>query len=89
MRGALTDRDAFGMVTVQFALRQVMATEMNVDVEALRRARGWSQAQLAKFLGIDQSTVSRIETGTMDPSGPVRRLIDMLASGSVESEAAE
>jgi putative transcriptional regulator len=89
MRGALTYGDAFGMVSVQIALRRIMAAEMDVDVEALRRARGWSQAQLAKFLGIDQSTVSRIETGAMDPSGPVRRLIDMLASGAVESEAAE
>lgn len=53
------------------------------DVASLRKARGWSQVQMADFLGVNQSTVSRMENGEA-PSGPVLRLLAMLAEGNVE-----
>lgn len=67
------------------------ATDIRAGIERVRRVKGWSQAQLGDFLGIDQSTVSRIETGASEPSGPVRRLLDMLIGETVQgaSEAAE
>lgn len=49
-----------------------------MDARALRKARGWSQNQMAEYLGCDQATVSRIENG-QEPSGPVARLLKLLA----------
>lgn len=49
------------------------------DIRALRERIGWTQEQLAEFLGLDRSTVSRIENG-QPVSGPVRRLLDSLAA---------
>lgn len=39
-----------------------------------RKGIGWSQARLAKELGVAQSTVFRIENG-QEPSGPVKKLL--------------
>ncbi len=36
------------------------------DIRAARRARGWTQADLAKRVGCGQSTISMIEKGTRD-----------------------
>lgn len=47
------------------------------DVRALRTARGWTQDQMADYLGVDRSTVSRLENGA-EQSGPVRRLLALL-----------
>jgi transcriptional regulator with XRE-family HTH domain len=58
------------------------------DLKEIRRVRGWSQQQLASFLGCDQGTVSRIENGGII-SGPILRVlshIDVMAP--VENEAA-
>ncbi|RUY28724.1 helix-turn-helix transcriptional regulator, partial [Mesorhizobium sp. M7A.F.Ca.CA.004.12.1.1] len=47
------------------------------SVKALRASRKWTQQQLADELGVDQATVSRIETGS-EPSRPVKRLLERL-----------
>lgn len=47
--------------------------------ERLRLAKGWAQPQLAEYLGVTQATVSRLENG-QDESGPVSRLLDLLAA---------
>lgn len=47
--------------------------------ERLRLAKGWAQPQLADYLGVTQATVSRLENG-QDESGPVSRLLDLLAA---------
>jgi len=52
----------------------------DVDIRDLRRRKGWSQQQLAEFLGVDRSTVSRLENG-QPPQGPVSRLLAILAEG--------
>lgn len=44
----------------------------------LRADRGWSQAELAKRLGVSRQTVNAIETGRYDPSLPLAfRLADI------------
>lgn len=57
------------------------------DPGAVRSALGWSQAEMAKHLGCDQSTVCRIEKGA-PMSGSIRRLYEMLPSRT-KPEAAE
>ena len=37
----------------------------------LRAERGWSQADLAKRLGVSRQSVNAIETGRFDPSLPL------------------
>ena len=46
-------------------------------VKALRKDRGWTQAELADFLGCSQPTVSKIEKGA-DISRPYRKLLASL-----------
>jgi transcriptional regulator with XRE-family HTH domain len=48
-----------------------------VDVKTLREGLGWTQEQLAEYLGLDRSSVSRIENG-QKPAGPTRRLLEQL-----------
>jgi len=61
-----------------------------MDIRAIREARGWTQDQLAEYLGLDRSSVSRMENGRA-PTGPVQRLLDGLAHklSAPNQEAAE
>lgn len=52
-----------------------MDTEL--DIKAIREKCGWNQFQLAEYLGVDRSSVSRMENG-QKPSGAVRRLLQGL-----------
>ena len=36
-------------------------------LKAMRQKRGWSQTDLAKRCGVDQSTIHRIEVGAISP----------------------
>jgi transcriptional regulator with XRE-family HTH domain len=51
------------------------------DVKALRERIGWTQEQMARYLGVDRSSVSRMENGQA-LSGPVLRLIVILAAAA-------
>lgn len=51
------------------------------DVRALRERIGWTQEQMARYLGVDRSSVSRMENG-QTLSGPVSRLIVILAAAA-------
>ncbi|RWO90890.1 helix-turn-helix transcriptional regulator [Mesorhizobium sp.] len=54
----------------------------SLDVKALRERIGWTQDQLAQYLGgVDRSMISRIENG-QPMSGPVARLMEMLAAAA-------
>lgn len=44
---------------------------MRNHLRVLRAERGWSQAELAKRLGVSRQTVNAIETGRYDPSLPL------------------
>lgn len=59
-----------------------------LDPKKLRENRDWTQAQMADYLGCDQSTVSRIEKGA-PLSGPLQRLLKRLAEpAQAEASAA-
>jgi transcriptional regulator with XRE-family HTH domain len=46
------------------------------ELKRLREARGWSQAELAKRMFCDDSTVSRLEGGTLTPTGKMAGAAD-------------
>ena len=50
------------------------------QIKKLREGLGWSQRQLGEYLGVEQATVSRLENEEWEPSTPVVKLLDMLAS---------
>ncbi|KQQ38685.1 hypothetical protein ASG19_06590 [Rhizobium sp. Leaf306] len=49
-----------------------------------RTERGLSQREMAELLGVDQGTVSKMETGKIRPSGPVERLLSLLSREAAE-----
>jgi transcriptional regulator with XRE-family HTH domain len=51
----------------------------NIDIKALRDRLGWTQEQMAEYLGLDRSSVSRMEGG-QTPKGPTEKLLAALAS---------
>lgn len=51
-----------------------------INLAKLRDRLNLSQAALADRLGVDQATVSRIETGAREPSKPVQRLLEQIAA---------
>lgn len=55
-------------------------------IKSFRDSRNWSQQQLAEELGINQATVSRLETGVFTPRGAIKRLLERLMD---ERETAE
>jgi len=55
------------------------------EIIAFRKRNGLSQAALAEKLGVNQATVSRIESGE-EPSKPVARLLEfVMAEESAEN----
>jgi putative transcriptional regulator len=48
---------------------------MRNDLPERRLARGWTQADLARALGVSRQTVISIERGRFDPSLPLAFLI--------------
>lgn len=50
----------------------------------LRAEREWSQAELAKRLGVSRQTVNAIETGKYDPSLPLAFKIAKLFGKRIE-----
>jgi transcriptional regulator with XRE-family HTH domain len=57
--------------------------ERAIDIRSLRKRLKWTQDRLADYLGVDRSSVSRMENG-QPASGPVERLLSIL-----DKEAAE
>ena len=51
----------------------------------LRRDRDWSQAELARRLGVSRQTVNAIETGRYDPSLPLAFRIAALLELAIEA----
>lgn len=56
-----------------------------IRLKKIREKRGWQQWKLAEALGVEQATVSRLENDEWEPSGPVRRLIELLEFGPPEA----
>jgi DNA-binding transcriptional regulator YiaG len=51
----------------------------NLDIRTLREKLNWSRSRLADYLGVNVSTVTRLENGLHKISGPIRRLLKNLA----------
>lgn len=49
-----------------------------INIKKLRGRLKLSQAEMADRLGVNQSTVNRIESGQRPPSRPVQRLLEQL-----------
>lgn len=47
----------------------------SAEIRELLEAKGWTQAQLFRELGVSESTVSRWVRGSRNPGGPARRLM--------------
>ena len=48
--------------------------EPTIDIKSIREKLEWTQEQMAEYLGLDRSSVSRMENG-QEPKGPTRRLL--------------
>lgn len=44
---------------------------MKNNLKAVREARGWSQGELARRLGVSRQTINAVETDKYDPSLPL------------------
>ena len=58
---------------------------MKSRVRELRVERGWSQADLARELGVSRQTVNAIEVGRYDPSLPLAFRIARLFRRPIEA----
>ncbi len=50
-----------------------------LSILSLRKSAGMTQAQLAQWLGVTVKQVKHLEHQRRNPSGPTRRLLDLLA----------
>lgn len=55
--------------------------ENELDIKALRQSINWKQDRLARFLGVDRSSVAHMENGR-PVRGPVKRLLETLAAAA-------
>jgi putative transcriptional regulator len=56
----------------------------DIDVRAIRRLTGLSQAKFAEVLDIDLSTVRNWEQGRRQPTGPARALLRAIRNNPLE-----
>ncbi|QBP73852.1 XRE family transcriptional regulator [Herbaspirillum huttiense] len=56
-----------------------LAREVGGIIALRRKAKGWTQAQLAEQMGIEKETVSRLETGHISPTlGRLEQIAQLL-----------
>jgi putative transcriptional regulator len=54
------------------------------DLPALRRERGWTQADLAERLGVSRQTINSLERGRYDPGLPLAFRVARLFGKRIE-----
>jgi len=52
----------------------ITAHEIGIELRSIRRKAGYSQEQLGAYLGLEQATISRIETGRQVPDVITHRI---------------
>ena len=66
---------------------------MKNSIRALRAERRWTQADLARELGVSRNSVNAIENGKYDPSLPlafkIARLFELTVEEIFEDDGAE
>lgn len=60
------------------AYRPTPETFSPADIQRIRDANGLAQSGLAFYLNVSTSTVQKWEQGKKKPSGPARKLLDLL-----------
>lgn len=65
-------------------LRPRAPVSSEVDVRAIRRATGLSQAKFAELLSIEVSTLRNWEQGRREPTGPARALLRAIHNNPIE-----
>lgn len=45
-----------------------LASQMGAAIRVRRKAKGWTQAQLAEAVSVEKETISRFETGSISPT---------------------
>lgn len=55
-----------------------------IDVQAIRRLTGLSQAKFAELLGIELSTLRNWEQGRRQPTGPAQALLRAIRNNPIE-----
>lgn len=53
----------------------------NKEIREMRMKAGMTQSVFASYMGVSKKTVEAWECGRTHPTGPVFRLLDILASG--------
>lgn len=53
----------------------------NKEIKEIRMKAGMTQSVFASYMGVSKKTVEAWECGRTHPTGPVFRLLDILASG--------
>lgn len=74
----ITARDITGTVKVTETAEIALTSKFQADMVAAREAKGWSQAELARRLGITQPAVSNIENGSASSSRYVMAISEEL-----------
>ncbi|MBI4207200.1 MAG: helix-turn-helix transcriptional regulator [Betaproteobacteria bacterium] len=58
-----------------------MGTDLGPRIKALRRARCWTQSQLAEKVGVAKNSINRVENALAAPSlALLQRLADVLGA---------
>ncbi len=65
-------------------LRPRAPAPSEVDVPAIRRTTGLSQAKFAELLSIEVSTLRNWEQGRREPTGPARALLRAIRNNPIE-----
>lgn len=58
-----------------------VTNSLSEQIKTLRKTRGWTQLLLAEKLGVEQSTVSRWESGQSRPVGVYLMFVERLLAG--------
>ena len=56
----------------------------NVEIREIRMKAGMTQSVFASYMGVSKKTVEAWEGGRTHPTGPVFRLLEILASDDLE-----
>ena len=57
---------------------------MNNRLKVLRAEKNWSQAELARHVGVSRQTINALETGKYDPSLPLAFRLARVFNTSIE-----
>jgi putative transcriptional regulator len=57
---------------------------MNNRLKVLRAEKNWSQAELARHVGVSRQTINALETGKYDPSLPLAFKLAKVFNTSIE-----